>query len=306
MEKILYFLTGPTASGKTALGVAWAKANDAEILSCDSLLFYKGMDIGTAKPSEIEREGVPHYGIDIASVDEPFNVKSYCDFSKKIIDEVYARGKKLLILGGSGFYLKSFFDPVVDDLEISESVTHYVLSLYEEDGLERMVQELHKLNPDGLGDLDICNPRRVQKALMRCLGSGKSLNELKKSFKNQEMPFQEFEKKITILDRNPEVLKERISNRVFQMLNFGLIDEVKILMQQGIEKNPSAASAIGYRETIRWLKSGHENEDDLAEAIILSTNKLVAKQRKWFRTQIDEATIVNLDEEKSEIFYNFS
>lgn len=297
MKKKLYFLTGPTATGKTALGIEWAKKNDAEILSCDSLLFYKGMDIGTAKPSPEERAGVKHYGIDIQSVNEPFNVKNYIDFSKQVVDEVYARGKKLLVLGGSGFYLKSFFTPVVDDLEISEKINDFVLSLYEEKGLEGIVNELHKINPEGVGDLDLHNPRRVQKGLMRCLGTGKSLFELKNSFDHQEEPFSEFEKKICILDRDNEVLHERIRRRVFHMLDCDLINEVKNLFKQGIEKNPSAASAIGYRETIRWLKSGHDNTDDLAEAIILSTNQLVAKQRKWFRTQIKNAKIINLEEE---------
>lgn len=301
MEKILYFLTGPTASGKTELGIKWAQENDAEILSCDSLLFYKGMDIGTAKPSREEQAQVRHYGIDIQDVDQQYNIKSYCDFSKSVIDQVYARGKKLLILGGSGFYLKSFFAPVVDDLEVAHSIEKYVLSLYEEEGLERTVKELRKLNPDGLGDLDICNPRRVQRALVRCLGSGKSLLELKESFAKQELPFCEFEKKVCILDRDPEILKESIRRRIFKMFDFGLIEEVKTLMEQGIEKNPSAAMAIGYRETIRWLKSGHENEDDLVEAIIFNTNKLVAKQRKWFRTQVKNAGIVNLDAQEVDL-----
>ncbi|PWU06816.1 MAG: tRNA (adenosine(37)-N6)-dimethylallyltransferase MiaA [Verrucomicrobia bacterium] len=296
MKKKLYFLTGPTASGKTALGIEWAKKNDAEILSCDSLLFYKGMDIGTAKPSPEEREGVRHYGIDMGSVDKPFNVKNYIDFSKQVVDEVYARGKKLLVLGGSGFYLKSFFAPVVDDLEISETISNHVLSLYEEQGLEGIVNELLKINPESVGDLDLHNPRRVQKALMRCLGTGKNLFELKDSFDNQKEPFSDFEKKICILDRDNPFLYERIRRRVFHMLDCDLISEVKELLKQGIEKNPSAASAIGYRETIRWLKSGHENRDDLAEAIILSTNQLVAKQRKWFRTQIKNAKIINLED----------
>lgn len=295
MKKELYFLTGPTASGKTELGIEWAKANNAEILSCDSLLFYKGMDIGTAKPSMQELTQVPHYGIDIQPIDQQYNIKNYCEFSKSVVEDVYGRGKKLLILGGSGFYLKSFFEPVVDELDFSDSINQYVLALYEEEGLDRIVKELSKLNPEGFGTLDICNPRRVQRALVRCLGSGKSLLELKDSFSGQEVPFCEFEKKIIILDREPEILKDRIQKRVIRMLDAGLIKEVRKLMEEGIEKNPSAASAIGYRETIRWLKSGHENEDDLAEAIILDTNKLVAKQRKWFRTQVKDAQRINLD-----------
>lgn len=296
MSKVLYLLTGPTASGKTAFGIQWAKANNAEILSCDSLLFYKGMDIGTAKPSEEEQREVIHHGIDILPVDKQFNIKSYCEFAKHTIQSIHAKGKQVLVVGGSGFYLKSFIAPVSDDIEISASINNYVLSIYENEGLEGLIKELGKLNPEGFGDLDICNPRRVLKALVRCLSSGKSLLELRKSFQSQTAPFAEFEKRVCILDRNPEVLKKRIEQRVFEMMELGLIKEVQGLIEQGIEKNPSAATAIGYRETIRWLKSGHDNEDDLAEAIILNTNKLVAKQRKWFRTQMKEAQVINLDE----------
>lgn len=296
MSRVLYLLTGPTASGKTALGIQWAKANNAEILSCDSLLFYKSMDIGTAKPSKEEQMEVPHHGIDIQPVDRQFNIKIYIEFAKSIIQSVHARGKQLLITGGSGFYLKSFLSPVVDDLEVSESINSYALSLYDDEGLEGLLKELHRLNSNGLGDLDVCNPRRVLKALMRCLASGKSCLELKESFETQADPFPEFEKKICILDRDPKILKERISRRVYEMMELGLIEEVQELIKQGIENNPSAATAIGYRETIRWLKSGHDNEDELEEAIILNTNKLVAKQRKWFRTQVKNARIINLDE----------
>lgn len=302
MSKVLYLLTGPTASGKTALGIQWAKANNAEILSCDSLLFYKGMDIGTAKPSKEEQSEVVHHGIDILPIDRQFNIKNYYEFAKSTIQSIHAKGKQVLVLGGSGFYLKSFMAPVIDDIEVSQSINSYVISLYENEGLEGLIKELGKLNPNGFGDLDICNPRRVLKAFARCLSSGKSFLELRKSFESQADPFPEFEKKISILDREPEVLKKRIEQRVYAMLELGLIKEVEGLIQQGIEKNASAATAIGYRETIRWLKSGHENEDDLAEAIILNTNKLVAKQRKWFRTQVKDTEVINLDKAEVPIY----
>lgn len=295
MSKVLYLLTGPTAVGKTRIALQWAKMNNAEILSCDSLLFYQGMDVGTAKPTKEEQLEVPHHGIDIQPVDQQFNIKAYIDFAKEVVESVYSRGRKLLITGGSGFYLKAFLRPVTDDIEIPKEVNQSVLALYEDKGLDGLITELRKLNPKGNGDLDILNPRRVIKALARCRASGESLLGLKESFKMQKSPFEKCIKKVSILDRNPESLKKRIRQRVLEMIKLGLIEEVQQLIEQGMQKNPSAASAIGYRETIDWLKRGGGNKQDLVEAIILNTNKLVAKQRKWFRTQIEDARIINLD-----------
>lgn len=296
MNNTLYLLTGPTGVGKTALALQWAEENNAEILSCDSLLFYKGMDIGTAKPSFNEQMQIPHHAIDISPVDQQFNIKAYIDLAKQVVRSVEERGKNLLIVGGSGFYLKAFVAPVIDDIEVPDAINQEVLELYEQAGLDGLMSALLKLNPKGVGDLDVLNHRRVIKALIRCKASGKDLLDLKVSFEAQESPFAHYEKKICILHRNPEVLKERIRTRVFEMLNVGLIDEVESLLQQGIERNPSAANAIGYRETIDWLKNGSSSKADLAEAIILNTNKLVAKQRKWFRNQIKSAQLINLDE----------
>lgn len=297
MKNLLYLLTGPTGVGKTELALDWAGKNEAEILSCDSLLFYRGMDIGTAKPSLSEQLQVIHHGIDVSPVDQQFNIKSYIDLAKQVVKSVQENGKKLLIVGGSGFYLKSFFSPVVDHIDVPDSLNKEVLELYERSGLDGLMSELLKLNPQGVGDLDVLNHRRVIKALLRCRASGKTLLELKASFDAQQSPFAAYEKKICIVDRNPEVLKERIRSRVFEMIRLGLIDEVELLIQQGIEKNPSAANAIGYRETIAWLKNHNSSKTDLAEAIILNTKKLVAKQRKWYRTQIKGAQLINLDED---------
>lgn len=295
-SSILYLLTGPTGVGKTALALNWAQANNAEILSCDSLLFYKGMDIGTAKPSQKELMQIPHHGIDICPVDKQFNIKAYIDLAKQVVRSVEERGKKLLIVGGSGFYLKAFLAPVIDDIDVPDAINQEVLELYQQAGLQGLMSALLKLNPKGVGDLDVLNHRRVIKALIRCKASGKDLLDLKASFDSQETPFADYEKKICILHRNPEILKQRIRTRVFEMINAGLIGEVASLMHQGIEKNPSASTAIGYREIIAWLKNGSSDEAELAETIILNTNKLVAKQRKWFRTQIKSAQLINLDE----------
>lgn len=296
MKKVLHLLTGATGVGKTALAIQWAKAHNAEILSCDSLLFYKGMNIGTAKPTNEELIQVPHHGIDIQPVNQQFNIKSYIELAKNVINDVETRKKSLLIVGGSGFYLKAFLAPVVDNIHVPHHINQEVLALYHNEGLNGLIRELLKINPDGLGNLDLMNHRRLIKALARCKASGKKLAEIKLAFDAQETPFADYQKKICILHRNHEVLKHRIRSRVLEMIKLGLIEEVTSLINQGIENNPSAATAIGYRETIQWIKNNATNKADLAEAIILNTNKLVAKQRKWFRNQIKGAQLINLDE----------
>jgi len=292
-DRVLYILTGPTAVGKTDLAIEWAKRYDAEILSCDSLLFYKGMDIGTAKPSKEEQMKVRHHGIDIVSVSESFNINDYIGLAQSVIKGIHERGKRVLITGGSGFYLKAFFEPVVDGLEVPESVDQEIALKYNNEGLEGIVKELMELNPDGVGDLDLRNPRRVHKALARCLASGKTVLELKIDFEAQDSPFGNYEKRVVLLKRDPESLKKRIALRVDQMLSMGLIDEVRKLLKEGIRKNPSAFGAIGYREVIHWLESG---EGSLRGEIVKNTERLVAKQRKWFRYQLKADKEINLDE----------
>ncbi|HKB90257.1 MAG TPA: isopentenyl transferase family protein, partial [Opitutaceae bacterium] len=118
-DKVLYILTGCTAVGKTEWALRWAEAHRAEIVSCDSVLFYRGMDIGTAKPTVAERARVPHHLIDIVEVDQPFDVIQYSALARKAVDEIAAKGKPVLVTGGSGFYLKAFFGPISDEIEIS-------------------------------------------------------------------------------------------------------------------------------------------------------------------------------------------
>ena len=294
--KKLYILTGPTGVGKTELSLEWAVANDAEILSCDSTLFYKGMDIGTAKPREEEMEGVVHHGVDLVSVNEQYDISRYLEYAKGVIEEVHGRGKQVLIVGGSGFYLKGFMGPVVDGFVVSAEVEQRVMDLYEDEGLGGLVKSFMEVNPEGVGDIDLNNPRRVMKALGRCWATGKGYVELKEGFESGGGEFDRYEKDVVILEREKEVLKRRVEERVYKMLSMGLIEEVRGLLEEGIMENPSGRSAIGYREVVAWIREGCADEEELAQKIILDTNRLVAKQRKWFRTQIKGARTINLDE----------
>ncbi|MFO8026072.1 MAG: tRNA (adenosine(37)-N6)-dimethylallyltransferase MiaA [Opitutales bacterium] len=285
MSQTLHIITGTTAVGKTEYALSYAEHHNAEIVSCDASLVYRGMDIGTAKPPAAERARVPHHLIDICEVDEPYDIVTYVRDARRAIDAIRSRGKAVVVTGGSGFYLKSFLAPVVDTLVVPEAVRQEVADIYENEGLEALMRQLLRLNPDGVANLDTKNPRRVMRALERCMASGKTLQQLQAEFAARPEPYADFSKRIILLEREKEQLKQRIESRVGAMMRLGLVDEVRRLKLSGIEENPSAASAIGYRETLAFLDN-RLDASDLVPTIIQNTVHLAKKQRTWFRTQI--------------------
>lgn len=289
MKPTLHLLTGPTAVGKTEWALRWAEQNGAEIVSCDSLLFYRGMDIGTAKPTPAERARVPHHLIDICNVTERMDVTRYIGLAQAAVREIGRRGRAILVTGGSGFYLKSFFGPVSDDIEVSDEIRREVAAMSTEQALSR----LRELNPAGLGALDTANPRRVVRALERCLASGRGVLELAAEFQRRPGVFADFEVRLTVLQRDEDELADRIASRVGLMLRDGLVREVEALRAGGLEQNPSAAKAIGYREVIAMLE-GRLAEAALADEIVKNTRALVKKQRTWFRTQLPPHAVIDV------------
>lgn len=287
----LHVLTGPTAVGKTELALQWAEAHDAEIVSCDSLLFYRGMNIGTAKPSRVELARVPHHLIDIRDVAEAMTIADYVIQAQQAVADIQNRGKAVLVTGGSGFYLKAFFGPVVDQVTVPAEVRLDVERRWKEEGLAALVAELRALNPTGLDGLDVANPRRVLRAVERCRVSGKSLQVLRDEFAAQPGPFAEHQIKGVCLMREVPELNERIERRVAQMLQTGLVAEVAGLLAQGLERNPSAARSIGYRETIAML-ARELPEPELGAMIAKNTRALAKKQRTWFRTQLSQLNVL--------------
>lgn len=285
MQRTLHVLTGCTAVGKTELALRWAEARGAEIVSCDSLLFYCGADIGTAKPAKAERARVPHHLIDICGLTERMDVTHYVTKARAAIEGIFTRGRPALVTGGSGFYLKTFFAPVADEVAVPIEMRTALRQRFVTEGLDALVAELRLLNPGGLGALDVRNPRRVLRALERCQASGRTLAELQADFAAQPAPFADCIVKLVELVREPADLDERIGRRVIAMLEAGLVAEVRGLLVQGLKQNPSAAQAIGYRETIDFLE-GRLPEAELVAAIGRNTRALVRKQRTWFKTQL--------------------
>jgi len=294
-DETLYALTGCTAVGKTALALDWAEANDAEIVSCDSLLFYRGLDIGTAKPTREERERVPHHLIDIRDANVAMDIGDYVKLAIATIEGIRSRGKRVLVTGGSGFYLKAFFAPVVDAVVVSPVVREQVLGIEASTGLEGMVRKLEELDPNCRSAVDIENGRRVIRALERCLETGKTIRELKTEFAAQSNLLTEAPKQLVVLTRDRDRLNERITLRVSEMLRSGLIDEVERLKAEGFEANASASGSIGYRETLAHLR-GEYSLDELKETVATNTRRLAKKQRTWFRTQLPQGKTIKLDE----------
>jgi tRNA dimethylallyltransferase len=245
------------------------------------------MDIGTAKPTAEECERVPHFGIDLTDPWDPFSVSRYIDYRDQVLNEHREMDKPVIVAGGSGFYLKSFFAPVTDEIHVPKSVISQVEALHQSGGLDGMIRaltELHEGKKEFPG-LDLQNPRRVEKALTRCLASGMKYTQLLNAFNSLPEPLAGWNKEVWLIERNREDLQARNRQRVAGMLQRGLVDEVKRLREQGFERNPSACGAIGYREVLDYLDNP-TSADVLAEQIYIHTNQLMRKQRTWFRRQI--------------------
>jgi len=295
--RTLSLLGGVTAAGKTKFAISWALANRAEVLCCDSVAFYRGFDVGSAKPSLEERGKVPHHGLDLCDLSEPIDVDQYHQYAEGVLSDIAERDKKAMVVGGSGFYLEGFLHPVVDEVNISEDTRGEVWRIYEKEGKEGLLTYLNQINPDGLGQLDIHNPVRLLRALERCLESGKSLKELRERFSALPDPYPQWEKRMIWLDREDADLEERIEHRTRGMLAAGLVAEVQYLLKNGLCEKTNLASAVGYREVISYLRGGLD-EADLLPAIVSSTRKLVSKQRKWFRKKFPPSSRVLLGREE--------
>ena len=276
-------VVGPTASGKTALSVALAKVLGGEVLSCDSMQIYRDMDIGTAKPTEEEREGVLHHLIDIAAADEPFSCAEYAALAKQTVAEVIGRGKLPIFCGGTGLYL----DGVLrggNSYEKTETDPEYRAALERlaaEQGAKAVHAMLAEVDPAAAEATHPNNVKRVIRALEIYHTTGVTKTELDRRSRESETDYDALV--IGIRFPDTEALYRRINLRVDLMLQQGLVEECRRLMEAGVfERSATAAQAIGYKELFPYLR-GDLPLADCAETLKMATRRYAKRQMTWFR-----------------------
>ncbi len=273
-------LTGPTASGKTAAGIRLAGALDAEIISADSRQVYRGMTIGTAKPSAVERAAARHHGIDICEPSESYTVGRYFGEARTWIDDIHMRGHRALVVGGSGLYVRAVTDGIFDAPEADAPLRRALEERIRSEGLPALVEELRGLDPAAAETIDAHNPVRVIRALEVCMLTGGRVSELRV----ERMPTVPYDVRMFGLRWERSALYARINRRVDEMIDAGLIAEVEQLLAAGAEPSWPAFSTVGYKEVIAYLSKLASFEQTI-DAIKRSTRQYARRQMTWFRKE---------------------
>ena len=291
MKKIpIIILTGPTAVGKTNLSIDLAKELNAEIISADSMQIYKYMDIGSAKVTIDEMQGVKHYLVDEVTPDYVFSVSEFQKRADDYIQKINKDNKKVLVTGGTGLYLNS----LIYNMDFAKSDANNELREklrieLEENGIDYMHNKLKELDPEAAQRIHKNNTKRVIRALEVYL-SGEKMNDFSKDLKFNE----KYNPIIIVLNREREHLYERINKRVDIMMDNGLIDEVKNLLKMGYTKDMISMQGIGYKEIIKYL-DGEYTLDEAIDIIKRDSRRYAKRQLTWFR-RYDDAKWFNLDE----------
>ncbi|HPF53900.1 MAG TPA: tRNA (adenosine(37)-N6)-dimethylallyltransferase MiaA [Eubacteriales bacterium] len=292
-------IIGPTACGKTALSVALAKRIDAEIVSCDSAAVYKGLDIGTAKPTQAEQSGVIHHMLSCIDPRETsFSVHEFAALARKAIDEIQSRGKCVIAVGGSGMYL----DAVLCDMEHSapsDSLIRGELEREYDDSPFTLYAELNKVDPHCAERLHPNDKKRVVRAMEVYRITGKPFSELNTDYAAAQQRYRYDTVKVG-LNTDREVLYARIDKRVDDMMKRGLLDEVKALHTQGLDARLTAMQAIGYAQLLAYL-DGKITLDEAAEVIKRDSRRFAKRQLTWFNRDksvewFDVSRFISIDE----------
>ncbi len=288
-------LAGPTASGKTALAVALAQALNGEVVSCDSMQVYKFMDIGTAKPTLAEMQGVPHHMIDVADPREDYSVSRYCKDAAPIVEDIVSRGKVAIIAGGTGLYMDSLirgndFAPFP-----STGVRERLERQADAEGLEAMRSWLRSIDPEA--EARIQDRKRLLRALEVYLETGETITEHNR---RTQALLPRFTPLWLGLDfENRQSLYSRIDLRVTHMLEAGLLQEIRSLLQSGVPDTATAMQAIGYKEFVSAL-NGHGTVEAAADSVRQSSRRYAKRQLTWFRRNPAVHWLIREDETSGE------
>ena len=273
-------IAGPTASGKTALSIALAKELGGEIVSCDSMQVYKRMDIGTAKPTPEEMENIPHHMLSVAEPWEDFSVGKYCDMATPIVDDILARGKTAIIVGGTGLYMDALIRGNAFAPCPSTGCREKLEKLAEEEGIEAVIAQLREVDPESAQRLHPSDQKRIIRAMEVYLETGKTITQ--HNWETQQIPPRYDPVWFALEDADRATLYERIDRRVEVMLQEGLLEEIKALLAEGVPEKATAMQAIGYKEFVDAL-AGRSSIETAVALVQQSSRKYAKRQLTWFR-----------------------
>ena len=278
--KNIICIAGPTASGKTALAVALAKAVNGEVVSCDSMQIYKRMDIGTAKPTAEEMEGIPHHMLSVAEPEEDFSVSRYCNMASPVVEDILARGKTAIIAGGTGLYMDSLIRGNTFAPYPSTGRRQELEKIAAEQGIEAVLSQLQKVDPESAARLHPSDQKRIIRAMEVFLETGMTITEHNR--RTQQIPPKYSPVWFALEDENRQDLYDRIDSRVLKMLEDGLIGEIESLLASGVPEKATSMQAIGYKEFVDALQGRCSMEE--ATALVQQASRHYAKrQLTWFR-----------------------
>ncbi|KXL53179.1 tRNA dimethylallyltransferase [Anaerotignum neopropionicum] len=284
MKKPFVIIGGPTACGKTAMSIELAKRIDGEIISADSMQVYHFMDIGTAKVTEAEKQGVPHYLVDELYPDEEYNVMIFQQKAKIYMDQIWGKGKIPILVGGTGFYINALlYDNDFTETENDTSFRKACYAQAKNEGPEALFQRLEKVDPEYAKIIHANNIKRVARALEYHFLTGEKFSKHNAEQKQKESPYNAA---VIILTMEREKLYERIDYRVDLMMEQGLLDEVKNLLEKGYSPGLVSMQGLGYKEFVPYF----QGECSLNEAVAQlkkGTRHFAKRQLTWFRRQID-------------------
>lgn len=290
----LVIVSGPTASGKTSLGVKLAKCFNGEIISADSMQIYKGIPIASAQPTETEKEGVPHRLMGFLDLGTPFSVYDYCVSAHKAIADITACKKLPIVVGGTGLYINTLADDIVLSPVGNTEIRENLLKIYREQGIDPIYTQLQKTDPITAASIEKNNVRRVIRAMEVYLTTGKTFHEYNVESRKNKSRYNTVW--FNIEYENREILYERINRRVDKMIENGLVEEAKFCREMCNETG--AAQAIGHKELYPYL-DGKITLEQAAENLKTATRRYAKRQITWFKKREDT---VSLTADKEDIF----
>ena len=279
MKDKVIVICGPTASGKTSLSIELAKKINGEIVSADSMQIYKDMDIGTAKPTKEEMEGIKHHVLDCVSPEERYSVAQYKRDAKDAIRNIISKGKIPIVVGGTGLYIDSLiYEIEYSDIKIDEDYRNELEKIALEKGLDELYKMAMQIDPIAMKKISSNDKKRIMRVLEIYKTTGKTKTEQEAESRKNPV---EFDYKVFAINWNREILYQRINKRVDIMIEQGLIEEVENILQK-YGKFPTAMQGLGYKEVVDYI-NGIYTKEEMIEKIKMETRRYAKRQLTWFR-----------------------